>query len=97
MILTLETTGIFFFTGGSIIISFIITVFDFFASLKSYRDDVELQQAANDALIKIVEKTESIQDQAGFNAHLQNTMRSTRILQRARSSRQTPGVTPAAD
>ena len=47
------------------IVSFIVTVFGFFASLKFYRDGVELQKAANDALAKMAEKTEFIQLQVG--------------------------------
>lgn len=47
------------------VVSLIISVVTFFASLKFYRDGVQLQQAANDALTKISEKTEFIQTQVG--------------------------------
>ena len=47
------------------LVSLIVTVVGFFASLKFYRDGVELQRAANDALTKIGEKTEFIQTQVG--------------------------------
>jgi predicted transcriptional regulator len=47
------------------IVSLIITVVGFFASLKFYRDGVQLQTTANDALVKIEEKTQSIQTQVG--------------------------------
>jgi hypothetical protein len=47
------------------IVSFIVTVLGFFASLKFYRDGVALQRAANDALIKVAEKTNTIQAQVG--------------------------------
>ncbi|HKC64698.1 MAG TPA: hypothetical protein VKB86_13740 [Pyrinomonadaceae bacterium] len=60
MTITLETVAILLS-----IISFIVTVLGFFASLKFYRDGVELQKAANEALTKVGEKTESIQAQVG--------------------------------
>jgi hypothetical protein len=47
------------------IVSFIVTVLGFFASLRFYRDGVELQKAANDALTRITEKTDAIQSQVG--------------------------------
>lgn len=47
------------------VVSLVITVVGFFASLKFYRDGVELQRAANDALTKLEEKTEFIQVQVG--------------------------------
>lgn len=47
------------------IVSFIVTVLGFFASLKFYRDGVSLQQAANDALTKVAEKTSTIEAQVG--------------------------------
>jgi hypothetical protein len=47
------------------IVSLIITVIGFFASLKFYRDGVQLQKLANDALIKLEEKTQTIQSQVG--------------------------------
>src|SRR5436190_10499627 len=47
------------------IVSLIITVVGFFASLKFYRDAVELQRAANSALTKLEEKTAFIQTQVG--------------------------------
>lgn len=47
------------------VVSLIISVLGFFASLKFYRDGVRLQQAANDALTKLSEKTEFIQTQVG--------------------------------
>jgi predicted transcriptional regulator len=47
------------------VVSLIITTVGFFASLKFYRDGVELQRAANDALTKLEEKTEFIQTQVG--------------------------------
>ena len=47
------------------VVSLIITTVGFFAALKFYRDGVELQRAANDALTKLAEKTEFIQSQVG--------------------------------
>jgi predicted RNA-binding protein with PIN domain len=47
------------------VVSLIITTVGFFASLKFYRDGVELQNAANRALTKLEEKTEFIQNQVG--------------------------------
>lgn len=47
------------------VVSLIVTVVGFFASLKFYRDGVELQGKANDALTKLVEKTDFIQNQVG--------------------------------
>jgi hypothetical protein len=47
------------------IVALIITIVGFFASLKFYRDGVELQKLANDALTKIEEKTHFIQTQVG--------------------------------
>jgi hypothetical protein len=47
------------------VVSLIITMVGFFASLKFYRDGVELQKSANDALTKLEEKTEFIQTQVG--------------------------------
>jgi hypothetical protein len=47
------------------VVSLFITVVGFFASLKFYRDGVELQGKANDALTKIEEKTAFIQGQVG--------------------------------
>ncbi|MDQ1591705.1 MAG: hypothetical protein QOG71_2332 [Pyrinomonadaceae bacterium] len=47
------------------IVSLVITVVGFFASLKFYRDGVELQNKANDALTKLSEKTDFIQTQVG--------------------------------
>ena len=47
------------------VVSLIITTVGFFASLKFYRDGVELQNAANRALTKLEEKTEFIQSQVG--------------------------------
>lgn len=47
------------------VVSLIISVVAFFASLKFYRDGVQLQQAANDALTQISEKTAFIQTQVG--------------------------------
>lgn len=47
------------------VVSLIITVIGFFASLKFYRDGTELQQSANNALSKIEEKTQFIQIQVG--------------------------------
>lgn len=52
----------------SIILGFvalIVTVLGFFASLKFYRDGVNLQEKATNALTKIEEKTNSIQTQIG--------------------------------
>jgi len=46
-------------------VAFITTVIGFFASLKFYRDGVRLQGLANDALVKIEEKTSAIQSQVG--------------------------------
>jgi hypothetical protein len=45
------------------IIAFSVTIIGFFASLKFYRDGIELQRSANDVLSKISNKTDSIQDQ----------------------------------
>jgi predicted RNA-binding protein with PIN domain len=42
-----------------------MTVVGFFASLKFYRDGVELQQKASDALTKLEERTQFIQTQVG--------------------------------
>ena len=47
------------------VVSLIITIVGFFASLRFYRDGMQLQTSANDALIKIAEKTQSIQTQVG--------------------------------
>src|SRR5882672_12676261 len=47
------------------VVSLIITVVGFFASLKFYRDGVELQRAANEALTKLEEKIGFIQTQVG--------------------------------
>jgi hypothetical protein len=47
------------------VVSLIISIVAFFASLKFYRDGVALQQAANDALTQISEKTAFIQTQVG--------------------------------
>jgi uncharacterized protein YicC (UPF0701 family) len=47
------------------VVSLIITIGGFFASLKFYRDGVELQNAANRALTKLEEKTAFIQTQVG--------------------------------
>jgi len=47
------------------VVSLIITIVGFFASLKFYKDGVELQRAANDALTKLEEKTGFIQNQVG--------------------------------
>ncbi|WDE00823.1 hypothetical protein [Thalassomonas actiniarum] len=45
------------------IVALMITFIGFFASLKFYREGVQLQNAANDALVKLQEKTQNIQDQ----------------------------------
>lgn len=47
------------------VVSLFITVLGFLASLKFYRDGMELQAKANDALTKIEEKTQFIQTQVG--------------------------------
>ena len=47
------------------IVSLVITIVGFFASLKFYRDGVALQKSANDALTKLEEKTQFIQTQVG--------------------------------
>lgn len=47
------------------VVSLIITVIGFFASLKFYQDGVSLQRSANDALAKIEERAGSIQNQVG--------------------------------
>lgn len=47
------------------VVSLIITIVGFFASLKFYRDGVSLQKSANDALTKLEEKTAFIQNQVG--------------------------------
>ncbi len=47
------------------IVALVVTTLGFFASLKFYRDGVELQGKAADALAKIEEKTSSIQTQIG--------------------------------
>lgn len=46
-------------------VSLIITTVGFFASLRFYRDGVNLQQSANSALTKLEEKTQFIQTQVG--------------------------------
>ncbi|PSL12648.1 hypothetical protein CLV44_1166 [Marinobacterium halophilum] len=45
------------------VVALIVTIIGFFASLKFYRDGVQLQNSANDALSKLEEKTKNIQDQ----------------------------------
>jgi len=47
------------------LVSLTVTVVGFFASLKFYRDGVELQQAATRALVALEEKASSIQNQVG--------------------------------
>jgi hypothetical protein len=47
------------------VVSLVITVIGFFASLKFYRDGVELQKAANGALAKLEEKAGALQLQVG--------------------------------
>lgn len=47
------------------VVSLVVTIVGFFASLKFYRDGVELQGKANDALTKLAEKTDFIQSQVG--------------------------------
>mgnify|MGYP001150274251 CR=1 FL=1 len=47
------------------IVAFIVTIVGFFASLRFYREGMQLQQAANDALVRLTEKTASIQTQVG--------------------------------
>lgn len=47
------------------VVSLVITIVGFFASLKFYRDGVELQNTANRALTKLEEKTDFIQSQVG--------------------------------
>src|SRR5260370_40494138 len=47
------------------VVSLIVTIVGFFASLKFYRDGVELQKSANTALAKLGEKTDFIQTQVG--------------------------------
>ncbi len=47
------------------IVALVVTVIGFFASLKFYRDGVDLQQLANQALVKIEEKASNIQTQVG--------------------------------
>jgi hypothetical protein len=47
------------------VVSLIITIVGFFASLRFYRDGVVLQKSANDALTKLEEKTAFIQTQVG--------------------------------
>lgn len=47
------------------VVSLIVTVVGFFASLRFYRDGVALQTLANDALVKIQERTQLIQTQVG--------------------------------
>jgi peptidoglycan hydrolase CwlO-like protein len=44
-------------------VALVITTIGFFASLKFYRDGVDLQARANDALTKLEEKTQNIQTQ----------------------------------
>jgi hypothetical protein len=66
MVMIAQTVGL--LEGLAIIlsvVSLIITVVGFFASLKFYRDGVDLQRSANDALTKLEEKTEFIQTQVG--------------------------------
>jgi len=45
------------------IVALIVTVVAFFASLKFYREGVELQQAASNSLVKLDEKINSLQNQ----------------------------------
>lgn len=45
------------------IVSFVVTVIGFFASLKFYRDGVTLQKNANEALVELSERTGAIQGQ----------------------------------
>ena len=47
------------------VVSLIITIVGFFASLRFYRDGMSLQEKANDALTKLEEKTQFIQAQVG--------------------------------
>jgi len=47
------------------VVSLVVTVLGFLASLKFYRDGTQLQAKANDALTKIEEKTQFIQTQVG--------------------------------
>src|SRR5258705_12461948 len=47
------------------IVSLVLAIVGFFASLKFYRDGVNLQQSANNALTKLEEKTQFIQAQVG--------------------------------
>ena len=47
------------------IVALTVTIIGFFASLKFYRDGVQLQAKANDALTRIDEKAQSIQTQVG--------------------------------
>lgn len=47
------------------VVAFLFTVIGFFASLKFYRDSIELQRAANDALTQISERTGNMQNQMG--------------------------------
>jgi len=47
------------------VVAVIVTVIGFFASLKFYREGMNLQSRANDALSKIAEKADSIHSQVG--------------------------------
>ena len=47
------------------LVALAVTVVGFFASLKFYRDGMDLQSGANDALVKISEKADSIHSQVG--------------------------------
>lgn len=47
------------------IVALLVTVLGFFASLKFYRDGIALQNQANDVMVKIAEKANSIQSQVG--------------------------------
>ena len=47
------------------VVAVVVTVIGFFASLKFYRDGMNLQSRANDALSKIAEKADSIHSQVG--------------------------------
>lgn len=68
MVLIAQAEAVGFLEGLAIIlsvVSLIITVVGFFASLRFYRDGVTLQKSANDALTKLDEKTQFIQRQVG--------------------------------
>jgi DNA-binding HxlR family transcriptional regulator len=60
MTITLETTAILVS-----IVSFVVSVLAFFAAVKFYRDGVSLQRASREALTKVAERNESLEEHVG--------------------------------